>query len=241
MAQTSASHNLPTNRARELIKPSTDFAGLRLEIEKKNFFGLDFGFFVCYVPMRTSLCIFVAFTWLWEPAQCELFSLKVLLYLWLKNESLEPLIDLLAYLDRKLWLKNPVFGKNLKFSKKVTLATFVQLWPLVVCSQIELESYSNPLKTREVVYIRIKKNFQNFFGPFWSMAPWLEDVLRIFLWSYPRIKRADIVAQSFIGSRTRMRVFRPLDRLSSISGSKVRPETPKYFTDLLGHFRGFPN
>jgi len=172
VAQTSASHNLPTNRARELIKPSTDFAGLRLEIEKKNFFGLDFGFFVCYVPMRTSLCIFVAFTWLWEPAQCELFSLKVLLYLWLKNESLEPLIDLLAYLDRKLWLKNPVFGKNLKFSKKVTLATFVQLWPLVVCSQIELESYSNPLKTREVVYIRIKKNFQNFFGPWphdWRM------------------------------------------------------------------------
>jgi len=30
----------------------------------------------------------------------------------------------------------------------VKLATSVQLWPLVVGSQIELESYSNTLKTR---------------------------------------------------------------------------------------------
>jgi len=36
VAQTLASHNLPTNRARELIKPFTDSASLRLEIEKKN-------------------------------------------------------------------------------------------------------------------------------------------------------------------------------------------------------------
>jgi len=72
------------------------------------------------------------------------------------------LIDLLAHWETKLWLKNPVFGKNLKFSKKVTLATSVQLWPLVVGSQIELESYSNPLKTREVFYIRLKKTFRSF-------------------------------------------------------------------------------
>jgi len=140
----------------------------------------------------------------------------------------------------KLWLKNSVFGKNLKFSKKVTLATSVQLWPVVVGSQIELESYSNPLKTREVFYIRFLKKLSEFFWPFWSMAPWMEDVLRIFLCCYPRIQRAVIVAQSFIGSWSRIRVFRALDRLSSISGSKVRPERPKYFADLLGHFRGFP-
>jgi len=72
-------------------------------------------------------------------------------------ESLEPLIDLLAHWETKLWLKNLGFGKNLKFSKKVTLATPAQLWPLVVGSQIELENYSNPLKTREVLYIRLKK------------------------------------------------------------------------------------
>jgi len=33
VAQTLASHNLPANRARELIKPSTDSASLPLEIE----------------------------------------------------------------------------------------------------------------------------------------------------------------------------------------------------------------
>jgi len=37
VAQTLASHNLPTNRARELIKPSTDSASLRFEIVKKIF------------------------------------------------------------------------------------------------------------------------------------------------------------------------------------------------------------
>jgi len=140
----------------------------------------------------------------------------------------------------KLMAQKPSFCQKFEFSKKATLATSVQLWPLVVSSQIEQESYSNPLKTREVFYIRFKKNFHNLFWPFWSNSPWLEDVLRIFLWCYPRIQRADIVAQSFIGSRTWIRVFRALDRLSSISGSKVRPERAKYFTDLLGQFRGFP-
>jgi len=49
----------------------------------------------------------------------------------------------------------------------VTLATSVQLWPLVVGSHIKLESYSNPLKTREVSYIRFKKKtFRIFFGLF---------------------------------------------------------------------------
>jgi len=36
VAQTLASHNLLTNRAREMIKPSTDSASLQLEIEKKK-------------------------------------------------------------------------------------------------------------------------------------------------------------------------------------------------------------
>jgi len=49
-----------------------------------------------------------------------------------------------------------------------------------------------------------------------------------------------IVAERFIGSRTRIRFFRALDWLSRIFGSKVRPERAKYFTDLLGKYRGFP-
>jgi len=49
--------------------------------------------------------------------------------------------------------QKPSFCQKFEFSKKATLATSVQLWPLVVSSQIEQESYSNPLKTREVFYI----------------------------------------------------------------------------------------
>jgi len=45
------------------------------------------------------------------------------------------------------------------------MATSVQIWPLVVGSHIELESYSNPLKTREIFYVRFKiKTFRIFFG-----------------------------------------------------------------------------
>jgi len=36
-----------------------------------------------------------------------------------KTAPLEPLIDLLAYLEPKLWLKNPVFDKIQNVSQKV--------------------------------------------------------------------------------------------------------------------------
>jgi len=56
MALTLASHNLPTDKARESFKPSADSANFLVSIEK-NFFALDFGFSVYYVAMRASLCI----------------------------------------------------------------------------------------------------------------------------------------------------------------------------------------
>ena len=149
VAQTLASHNFPTKRARELIKPSTDSASLRLEIEKKYFSAWILG----------SLCV----TSQWEQVSAFLaplpgpgcqpnanfLSLKVFFGLLNRKRAFKALnwLDSTSG-DRKL--KNPVLGKNLNFSKKVTLAASVQLWPLVVCSQIELDSYSNPLKTREV-------------------------------------------------------------------------------------------
>jgi len=108
-AQTLASHNLLTNTLR--IRQVFDLRS------KKNFFGLDFWFSVCYVTMRACLCIFGSFAWPWAPAQWELFSLNVFLDLWLENKSLQPLIYLLAHRQTKLWLKNPVFAKNLKLKK----------------------------------------------------------------------------------------------------------------------------
>jgi len=136
-----ASHNLLTDKARESFKPSTDSASL-FGFDWKKIFRL--GFWV-FCVLRHNESKFVHF---WPPLSdpgrqpnANFFSLKVFLDLWLEYESLEPLIDLLAHRETKLWLKNTVFGKNLKFSKKVTLATSVQLWPLMVGSQIELESY----------------------------------------------------------------------------------------------------
>jgi len=61
------------------------------------------------------------------------------------------LIDFLAYLEPKLWLKYPVFDKNQKLSQNVTLAISGQIWSDINWQQIELESYSNPLKTGEVL------------------------------------------------------------------------------------------
>jgi len=157
LAANLAHHNLPTNRARELIKLSTDSASLRLEITK-NCSAWILGS-LCVTSQWEHVCAFLApLPGPGRQPNANFFSLKVSFDLWLENESLEPLIDLLAHRETKLWLKKPILGKNFKFSKKMTLATSVELWPLVVGSQYELESYLNPLKTREVFYIRLKKN-----------------------------------------------------------------------------------
>ena len=204
VTQTLASHNLPTNRARELIKPSTDSASLRLEIKTKKFSAWIFG----------SLCVTSQWEYVWaflapllgpgRQPSANFFRSKFFLDLWLENQSLEPLINMLAHRETKLWLKNPVFAKLWHFQKRwhwPLLFNFGHSW---LAARL---SYSKLLKTREVFYIRLNKNFQKFFWPFWSMAPWLEDVLRIFLWLYPWIQHADIVAQGFTGSRCRIWVF----------------------------------
>ena len=82
--------------------------------------------------------------------------------------------------------QKPSFWQKFEIFNKVTLATFVQLWPLVVGSQIELEIYSNPLKTREVFYIRIKKKtFRIFLGLF---GPWRHDWRMFWEYSYDIIR-----------------------------------------------------
>jgi len=58
--------------------------------------------------------------------------------------SIEPLIDFLAYQERKLWLVDQNFAPS-----KVTLGCISP--QAITFRQIELESCSNPLKTREGV------------------------------------------------------------------------------------------
>jgi len=135
--------------------------------------------------MRASLCILAPLPCPERQPNANFILLKVFWICDSKTSLIEPLIDLLAHRKTKLWLKNPVFGKNLKFSKKVTLAISVQHWPLVVGSQIELESYSNPLKTREVFHIGLKKTFRIFLGLF---GPWPHDWRMFCEYSYDVIR-----------------------------------------------------
>ena len=78
------------------------------------------------------------------------FVLKFCLETRLSSESLEPLIGFLAYLEPKLWLKNTLFDKYINFFRNVWFPSHGKFWPAITRQQIELESYSNPLKTREV-------------------------------------------------------------------------------------------
>jgi len=69
-------------------------------------FRLDFGFFVCYVTMKACLGNFrPTLPGPGRQLNTNFFSLNVSVDSWLEKESLELLIALLAYLDRKLWLK----------------------------------------------------------------------------------------------------------------------------------------
>jgi len=73
-----------------------------------------------------------------------------------------------------------------------------KFWPAITRQQIELESCSNPLKTRDVLLFRI-----NSFFKIWVLGPWDHDlgVLRLFWWRHHPIQRADIVGQRFLDAR----------------------------------------
>jgi len=51
------------------------------------------------------------FTWPWAPTQSVIFLIQAFLETGLSSESLESLIDFLAYLEPKLWLKNQYLTK----------------------------------------------------------------------------------------------------------------------------------
>jgi len=81
----------------------------------------------------------------------ECFWLKVFLETRLKSAPLEHVIDLLAYLEPKLWLKTQFLTKFKNFQKRHNLPSQCKLWPAITGQQIELESCSSPLKTRDVL------------------------------------------------------------------------------------------
>jgi len=69
----------------------------------------------------------------------------------LSSDSFEPLIVLLAYLERKLWLKKQKLGKIL-LPQMLTLGILYPCRTMAIPrQQIELESCSNRLKTQKVL------------------------------------------------------------------------------------------
>jgi len=105
-------HASPADWARELFKPSTDSASLQLHIKKM------FSFWVWGFLGVTSQWGHVFAFWVSLPglgAKPFLGSSFFETRLW--SASSEPLIDLLAYLEPNLWLKNPVFHKIQKVSQ----------------------------------------------------------------------------------------------------------------------------
>jgi len=100
-------YNSPADWARKLFKPSTDSARLLAEIEKNNF-----SFWVCgSLGEDVTSGGVISFYWLslggpGRQSNGSIVSLKFVLETRLSYESLEPLIDFLAYLDKKLCYTN---------------------------------------------------------------------------------------------------------------------------------------
>jgi len=85
--------------------------------------------------------VFLAkFTWPWAPTQQANFWIKFFVETKLSSASLKPLIDLLAYLEPELWLKNNISYKYKNCRKSV-------ICPLTanVASHISAADYATEL------------------------------------------------------------------------------------------------
>jgi len=109
-------YNLPATIARELFKPSTDSTSLLVSI-KKNFLIWMGGFLLVTSQRRRVFEFLNHFNQLWAPIQWAIFWLKLFVETKRSNASIEPLIDLVACLEPKLWPKNPIVTQNQKIAE----------------------------------------------------------------------------------------------------------------------------
>ena len=98
-------HSSSSDCARELFKPSKDWASLWVSNEK--IFGLGFFFFLSDVISEVGFWPFWPMDVIWPRAQPldRSVSLKFSLEARLESKSVEPLINFLAFLVQKLWYK----------------------------------------------------------------------------------------------------------------------------------------
>jgi len=92
-------------------------------------------------------------------------------------------------LHRHIWKQN--YGSKTlfltkieKFHKRYNFPFQAQLWPAITRQEIELESYSNPVKTREDLYLKMEKNVKIWTSGFCLMTSWVGYVLPLFLWRH---------------------------------------------------------
>jgi len=79
------------------------------------------------------------------------FWLKLFLETRLSSESLESLIDFLAYLETEPWHKTEFVTNIKKFHERYNFPFQDKFWPAIALRQIKLQSCSHPLKTRSLV------------------------------------------------------------------------------------------
>ena len=149
-------YNSPVDWARKLFKPSTDSANLLVEIEKK-FYVLGLGFFGGDV---TGGGVFTFFGLIYEALDANPMSeffRSSFFRKWTIIRFLEPLIDFLANLEPKLCHKNQRVVKFSTLTKGNLGWITLSLYMAITRHQNSLESWSNPLKTREDLHIRLQK------------------------------------------------------------------------------------
>ena len=66
------------------------------------------------------------------------------------------------------------------------------------------------------------------------------SVFWLIIWRHHPISRANIVARSIFGFYAKIRVFRALDKVSGVFGSKVIPKLFQICQEFPRTFRGFP-
>ena len=128
-----------------------------------------------------------------------------------------------------------------RFQKRHIFPFQGKLWPAITRQHIELESCSNPVMTSGVVQFTTKKSVLNLGGGFSATGIMTRHVFWLILWRHHPIQRANILARNIFGFYARIRVFRALDWVSSVCGSKVMPkifqiwqETPRGLAGISG-------
>jgi len=153
VALTLSSQNLPIYRTRELFKPST-YSGSLLVSTFENWEVLDFVF--CE-RRHNSWWVFTYLTKVdgpWRQHNEPIFCLKIFLEIIIVcNPSLKSPWWLSSISGAKIMTQKQHFWFSIKSNKMYT-------WPIwanaITFQPIELESCSNPQKTRKVFYFGIK-------------------------------------------------------------------------------------